>query len=154
MPLDVQTVSESFSVTLYPFKLFGMVLVAGGLMALLLATIGIYGTVSYSVAQRRREVGIRMALGAVKSDILRVVVGQGMKVVVYGLGIGLILGVLLTGVLTAIPVVRSLLFGVGALDVVTFVAVTLLLGGVAFLACYIPALRATKVDPGLTLRGL
>ena len=154
MPLEVQTVSESFSVTLYPFKLFGMVLVAGGLMALLLATIGIYGTVSYSVAQRRREVGIRMALGAVKSDILRVVVGQGMKVVLYGIGIGLVLGLVLTQVLVSLPLVRSLLFGIGARDVATFLGVTLLLGGVAFLACYVPALRAAKVDPGMTLRGL
>jgi predicted permease len=153
MPVDVQTLSESFSVSLYPFKLFGMVLVAGGLMALLLATIGIYGTVSHSVAQRRREVGIRMALGAVRSDILRVVVGQGMKVVAYGLAIGLGLGLLLTRVLVSIPLVKSLLFGVSAVDVATFVVVTLLLGVVALVACFIPALRAAKVDPVVTLRG-
>jgi putative ABC transport system permease protein len=153
MPVDVQTLSESFSVSLYPFKLFGMVLVAGGLMALLLATIGIYGTVSHSVAQRRREVGIRMALGAVRSDILRVVVGQGMKVVAYGLAIGLGLGLLLTRVLVSIPLVKSLLFGVSAVDVATFVVVTLLLGAVALVACFIPALRAAKVDPVVTLRG-
>ena len=139
---------------MYPFKAFGAVLVGGGLMALLLATIGIYGTVSYSVAQRRREVGIRMALGAVRSDILRVVVGQGMKVVAYGLAIGLVLGLLLTRVLVSIPIVSSLLFGISALDVATFIGVTLLLGGVALVACYIPALRAARVDPGLTLRGL
>jgi predicted permease len=154
MPVDVQTLSESFGATLYPFKLFGLVLVGGGLMALLLATIGIYGTVSYSVAQRRREVGIRMALGAVRSDILRVVVGQGMRVVSYGLAIGLFLGLLLTRVLVSIPLVKSLLFGVSAVDVATFAGVTLLLGGVALVACYIPALRAARVDPGLTLRGL
>ena len=154
MPVDVETLSESFGATLYPFKVLGMVLVGGGLMALLLATIGIYGTVSYNVAQRRREVGIRMALGAVQSDILRVVVGQGMKVVAYGLGIGLVLGLLLTRVLVSIPLVKSLLFGVSAVDVATFVGVTLLLGGVALVACYIPALRAARVDPGMTLRGL
>ena len=154
MPVDVQTLSESFSATLYPIKVFGMVLVGGGLMALLLATIGIYGTVSYSVAQRRREVGIRMALGAVRSDILRVVIGQGMKVVAYGLAIGLVLGILLTRVLVSLPLVSSLLFGVSAVDVATFAGVTLLLGGVALLACYIPALRAARVDPGRTLRGL
>jgi ABC-type antimicrobial peptide transport system permease subunit len=123
-------------------------------MALLLATIGIYGTVSYSVAQRRREVGIRMALGAVRSDILRVVVGQGMKVVAYGLAIGLVLGLVLTRVLVSLPIVRSLLFGISAIDVVTFIGVTLLLAVVALVACYIPALRAARVDPGLTLRGL
>lgn len=154
MPVDVQTLSQAFSVSLFPFKLFGMVLVAGGLMALLLATIGIYGTVSYAVAQRRREVGIRMALGAVRSDILRVVVGQGMRVVVYGLAIGLFLGIVLTLILGTLPVVSSLLFGISAVDVATFVGVTLLLGGVALVACYIPALRAAKVDPVVTLRGL
>jgi putative ABC transport system permease protein len=154
MPLDVQTVSQSFRATIYPFKLFGMVLVGGGLMALLLATIGIYGTVSYSVAQRRREVGIRVALGAERSDILRVVVGQAMKVVACGLGIGLLLGVVLTRILARLPVVRSLLFGVSALDVATFAGVTVLLGGVALVASYIPALRATRVDPSITLRGL
>jgi macrolide transport system ATP-binding/permease protein len=154
MPVDVQTLSEAFSISLYPFKLFGMVLVAGGLMALLLATIGIYGTVSYAVAQRRREVGIRMALGAVRSDILRVVVGQGMRVVVYGLAIGLFLGIVLTLILGTLPIVSSLLFGISVVDVATFVGVTLLLGGVALVACYIPALRAAKVDPVVTLRGL
>jgi putative ABC transport system permease protein len=154
MPVDVQTLSEAFSISLYPFKLFGMVLVAGGLMALLLATIGIYGTVSYAVAQRRREVGIRMALGAVRSDILRVVVGQGMRVVVYGLAIGLFLGIVLTLILGTLPIVSSLLFGISIVDVATFAGVTLLLGGVALVACYIPALRAAKVDPVVTLRGL
>jgi macrolide transport system ATP-binding/permease protein len=154
MPVDAQTLYESFSAALYPFKAFGMVLVGGGLMALLLATIGIYGTVSYSVAQRRREVGIRMALGAERSDILRVVVGQGMTVVAYGLAIGLVLGILLTRVLVSLPLVRSLLFGVSAIDVATFVGVTLLLGVVALIACYIPALRAARIDPGMTLRGL
>jgi predicted permease len=154
MPVDVETLDQSFSAALYPFKAFGAVLVGGGLMALLLATIGIYGTVSYSVAQRRREVGIRMALGAVRSDILRVVVGQGMKVVAYGLAIGLVLGLVLTRVLVSLPIVRSLLFGISAIDVVTFIGVTLLLAVVALVACYIPALRAARVDPGLTLRGL
>jgi putative ABC transport system permease protein len=153
MPVDVETLSQSFGATMYPFKLFGMVLVGGGLMALLLATIGIYGTVSYNVVQRRREVGIRMALGAVRSDILRVVVGQGMKVVSYGLAIGLVPSLLLTRVLVSLPLVKSLLFGVSAVDVATFFGVTLLLGGVALVACYVPALRAAKVDPGMTLRG-
>ena len=154
MPVDVETLSESFSASLYPFRIFGMVLVAAGVIAVFLATIGIYGTVSYSVAQRRREVGIRMALGAVRSDILRVVVGQGMTVVAYGLATGLILGLLLARVLVSLPIVSSLLFGISAVDVATFVGVTLLLGGVALVACYIPALRAARVDPGRTLRGL
>ena len=98
MPVaDIQTLDGYFQTSAFPFRAFGMVLTAGGLLALLLATIGIYGTVSHSVAQRRKEVGIRMALGAERSDILKVVVGQGMAVVAWGLGLGVLLGVLLTG---------------------------------------------------------
>ena len=151
---DVRTLADSFGATLYPFRLFGLVLAAGGLMALLLATIGIYGTVSYSVAQRTREVGIRMALGAERADILRVVVGQGMAVVAWGLAFGLLLGAGLTWVLDHLPPDLSLLFGVSALDIGTFAVVTLLLAGVALIACYVPARRASRVDPGITLRGL
>jgi predicted permease len=154
MPAVVETLSASVGVALYPFKLFGMVLSAGGLMALVLATIGIYGTVSFAVAQRRREVGIRMALGAVRTDILRVVVGQGMAVVVWGLGVGLLLGVGLTRVLASLPGEISLLFGVSAVDATTFAVVTIVLTLVAVVACLVPALRASRVDPAITLRGL
>jgi hypothetical protein len=154
MPVaDVQTIGETFSVALYPFRLLAAVMAACGMMALLLATIGIYGVVSYSVAQRTREVGIRMALGAVRGDILRLVVGQGMVLVGYGLGIGLLLGFALTRVLTSsIFFETELLFGVSATDSLTFIGVTLLLAMVALAACYIPALRATKVDPVVALR--
>jgi predicted permease len=153
MPVgDVQTLAGHFSVGLYPFRLLGLVFAGCGLMALLLATIGIYGTVAYSVAQRRREVGIRMALGAVRTDILRLVVRQGITLVSYGLVLGLLLGAALTRVLTALPLDTPLLFGVSATDVATFAGVTLLLGLVALTACYVPARRATKVDPVVTLR--
>ena len=154
MPVsDVQTIGETFSVTLYPFRLLAAVMAACGMMALLLATIGIYGVVSYSVVQRTREVGIRMALGAVRGDILRLVVGQGMALVGYGLGIGLLLGFALTRVLTSsIFFETELLFGVSATDSLTFIGVTLLLAMVALAACYVPALRATKVDPVVALR--
>lgn len=154
MPVaDVQTIGETFSVALYPFRLLAAVMAACGMMALLLATIGIYGVVSYSVAQRTREVGIRMALGAVRGDILRLVVGQGMVLVGYGLGLGLLLGFALTRVLTSsIFFETELLFGVSATDSLTFIGVTLLLAIVALAACYIPALRATKVDPVVALR--
>ena len=154
MPVaDVQTIGENFSVTLYPFRLLAAVMGACGLMALLLATVGIYGVVSYSVAQRTREVGIRMALGAVRSDILKLVVGQGMIVVGYGLIIGLLLGFALTRVLTSsIFFETDLLFGVSATDNLTFIGVTSLLALVALAACYVPALRATKVDPVVALR--
>lgn len=153
MPVtDVQTIGENFDVTLYPFRLLAAVMGACGLMALLLATIGIYGVVSYSVAQRTREVGIRMALGAVRGDILRLVVGQGMILVVWGLALGLLLGFALTRVLTSSIFETELLFGVSATDSLTFAGVTILLALVALAACYIPALRATKVDPVVALR--
>ncbi len=153
MPVtDVQTIGENFSVILYPFRLLGVVMAACGLMALLLATLGIYGVVSYSVAQRTREVGIRMALGAVRGDILKLVVGQGMTVVAWGLALGLLLGFALTRVLTSSIFETELLFGVSATDSLTFAGVTILLALVALAACYIPALRATKVDPVVALR--
>jgi ABC-type antimicrobial peptide transport system permease subunit len=153
MPVsDVQTIAETFSVVLYPFRLLAGVMAACGLMALLLATVGIYGVISYSVAQRTREVGIRMALGAVRGDILKLVVGQGMLVVGYGLGLGLLLGFALTRVLTSSMFESELLFGITATDSLTFIGVTVLLGLVALVACYVPARRATKVDPVVALR--
>jgi macrolide transport system ATP-binding/permease protein len=149
---DVQTIGQYFDVAAYPFRLIGLLMGGCGVLALLLAMVGIYGTVAFSVAQRRREVGIRMALGALRTDILRLVVGHGMMVVAYGLGIGLLLGLALTRVLTNLPMQTELLFGVSATDSLTFAGVTLLLALVALAACYLPALRATKVDPAVTLR--
>ena len=122
------------------------------MMALLLATLGIYGVVAYSVAQRTREVGIRMALGALRSDILKLVVGQAMMLVGYGLGLGLLLGFALTRVLTSSLFDTELLFATSATDSLTFIGVTILLALVALAACYIPARRATKVDPVVALR--
>ena len=149
---DVQTINDNFSAVLYPFRLLAIVMGGCGVMALLLATIGIYGVVAYSVAQRTREVGIRMALGAVRSDILKLVVGQGMVFVCYGLALGLLLGFALTRVLTSQLFETELLFGISATDSLTFIVVTLLLALVALAACYLPARRATKVDPVVALR--
>jgi predicted permease len=153
MPLaDIRTLTETFGAVSYPFRLLGFVVAGCGLMALLLATVGIHGTVTYSVAQRHREMGIRMALGADRPVILRMVVGEGMVLVLYGLALGLLLGFLLTRVLTSLPLDTTLLFGVSATDLAIFGGVTMLLGVVALTACYIPALKATKVDPVRTLR--
>jgi len=115
-------------------------------LALILAAVGIYGVMSYSVAQRIHEIGIRMALGARRTDVLKMIVNQGLKLVSIGMMLGLAAAFLLTRVL------QSLLFGISATDPVTFFGISLVLLAVAILASYLPALRATKVDPIIALR--
>jgi predicted permease len=147
LPLyGVKTLSEHMQMPLFATRMAAIVLGSFGLMALLLAAIGIYGVMSYVVAGRIREIGVRMALGAQGRDVLRLIIGQGMMLAFIGLIVGLLLAFLAARMLT------SLLYGVGSSDLLTYTVVALLLAVVAFLACYIPARRATRVDPMIALR--
>jgi ABC-type antimicrobial peptide transport system permease subunit len=146
LPLyEVKTLNEHMRLALFPGRIAATVLSGFGVVALVLSAIGIYGVTSYSVAQRTREIGIRMALGARLGDVLRLVIGNGLKLMAIGVGLGLVGAYVLTRALT------SLLSGISPTDPVTFVFVSLLLVAVAVLATYIPARRATKVDPLVAL---
>jgi ABC-type antimicrobial peptide transport system permease subunit len=141
-----QTMNELISDSLATRR-FSMILLGSfATVALLLASLGIYGVISYLVGQRTHELGIRIALGAQQLDVLRLVLNHGMKMALAGVALGLIVALALTRLLT------TMLYGVTATDPVTFVAITVLLIAVALLACFVPAWRATRVDPLMALR--
>ena len=142
----VRTLTQQIDRQVFQERLIARLAGFFGTLALMLACIGLYGLVSYEVARRTREIGIRTALGAEKVDVLRLVLGQGMKLTAAGAVLGIALALGLT------RYAKSLLFGVGAADPMTFAAVTALLIGVTLLACYVPARRATRVDPVVALR--
>jgi putative ABC transport system permease protein len=142
---NVRTLEQVAADSIAPRRLSVVLIGVFAAVALVLASVGIYGVMSFLVVQRTHEIGVRMALGAQRADVLRLVIGRAAKLVLLGTGMGLLLGVLSSSAL------RSLLYNVGAFDPMTFLIVTLALCGVSFLASYIPALRATRADPMIAL---
>ncbi len=147
LPLaEIKTMEQVLSASLTDWRFHAILLGAFASLALFISTIGIYGVIAYSVAQRTHEIGVRMALGAEQGDILKLVIRQGFRLALIGVGIGLVVAFALT------RLIASLLYGVKPADPVTFSAVSLMLVGVALLATYLPARRATKVEPMEALR--
>jgi len=145
-PPVVTTLEQTTSVMLLPQRVAVAVTGVLGLVGLLLAAVGLYGVLSFSAAQRSGEIGIRLALGALRVDVMRLVVGEGMRLVGFGMGIGLALALLVTRAL------KPFLFGVSPVDPITFAAIGATLAGVALLASYLPARRAASADPASSLR--
>jgi putative ABC transport system permease protein len=147
LPLfNIKTLATQVDETLVQERLIGTVSSFFGLLSLLLAAIGLYGILAYSVNQRTHEIGIRMALGAQRSAVLRMMLKQGITMVLIGLVLGL------AASFAATRIVASYLFGVTPFDPVTFISAPILMLIVALLACFVPARRATKVDPLVALR--
>ena len=143
---SIKSLSEVVADSVAPRKFNMMLFTLFASLALLLAGLGIYGVMAYSVTQRTHEVGIRMALGAQKSHVLRLIIGKGMTITMIGIGLGLTCSMVLTRLMTV------LLFGITPTDTLTFVVVTVFVILVALFACYVPARRATTLNPVTALR--
>jgi putative ABC transport system permease protein len=143
---NVRTMEQAVERSVAPRRFSMLLLTVFAVAALALASLGIYGLMSYAIAQRTREIGVRMALGAQSGNVLRLVIGQGMKLAFVGVALGLVASVALTRTM------KNLLFSMSATDPATFATTALLVIAVALLACWIPARRATKVDPMIALR--
>jgi len=147
LPVDrISTLEERLRASFAPQRSATTLLTIFGVLALTLASVGLYGVLAYSVGQRQQEIGIRMALGANTSQILKLIIGQGATLMIIGVVCGLLIAFIATRAIT------SMLFGISAADPTVYFTVSLILIGTAFVACYIPARHATKVDPLVALR--
>lgn len=146
MVFDVTSLERREEFASFGQRVAGTFVGAFGLVALILAAIGIYAVTSYTTRQRTHEIGIRMTLGATQGNVLRLVLSRGARLMIYGITLGLVLAFVLTRFLD------SLLLGVTSTDAVTFAGVALLLSAVTLFACLLPALRAMRVDPMVALR--
>jgi ABC-type antimicrobial peptide transport system permease subunit len=143
---DIKTQIQQAGETLRMERLFAKLLTVFGVLAQLLASIGLFGVMAYAVSQRTREIGIRMALGAARGEVLAMIVRQGLTLTLIGITLGLV------GAFAFTRVLQNQLFAISPLDPVTFIAVSALLVIVALLACWLPARRAARVDPMVALR--
>jgi putative ABC transport system permease protein len=147
LPLDdAETMQQLLSESTSGRRFNTLLLSLFAMLAVVLAMVGIYGVMSYSVTQRTHEIGIRMAVGAQRSDVFRIVIGQGMFLALIGVGLGLVGAFALTRLMT------TMLFGVEPTDPLTFISLAVLLIGVGLVACYVPGRRATRIDPLVALR--
>jgi predicted permease len=146
VPIEMESISQYMALPLFAAQTTGVLLAVFGSVALLLATVGLSGVVSYSVSQRTNEIGVRMALGADRLDVVRLILKQGMRLT----GIGIVLGLALS--FAATRLLAGLLYGIKPGDPLTFAGISLFLGAVAFISCYVPARRAASIDPMKSLR--
>jgi predicted permease len=146
LPLDAKTMRESIGIAFLMPRLGATVLGILGLIGLVMSSVGVYGVIAYTVSRRTREIGIRVALGAQRHQVIMMVVRQGLKLATIGIVIGVLIG------LFAMRVLGSFLYGLSSADLLSFVYVSVLLQGVAMAACYVPARRATRIDPIVALR--
>jgi putative ABC transport system permease protein len=150
LPLyDIKTMEEYLAIAVATPRFHAILLEAFAGLALLLTGIGLYGVIAYAVAQRTHEIGVRITLGASRADVVQMVLKSGMKLTAIGVSAGVVLSLVTAQYLSSIS---SLLFGVKPTDIVTFVAVIAIVALVSLLACYIPAYRASRVDPMVALR--
>jgi putative ABC transport system permease protein len=144
--VKVRTMEDNMATTVAQPRFRAWLIGILAMLALVLAAVGVYGVMSYTVTQRTSEIGIRVTLGAQPQDVFRIIVGEGLRLALFGVGVGLVAALVLTRLL------RSFLFGISAYDPLTFIGVSVLLTLVAVAASYLPARRATRVDPMIALR--